>query len=462
MAKIKLGPTVVGILGTVGGVIFTRNKSGPYARGWSRGSNPRQPLQAAQRGRLGAIPQLWRALTPAQQAAWDSFATLPAQDQTDRFGDTFSLSGFGFFTKCNTRLLAMDRATIVATPVIARPAAPIISSLQLPYLDTQYAKIIYPSGEFPAGTDQIIEISQAISIGRQVSPTASKTLLETQTPPDTESGFIIPYLDRFGPGQSSLKGFTRVYRQTTEGLRSSAGTANFVSTDSPGHVATAKDYNGTTNLGIRGADLTANADSKVLLISFWFRIDGGDATLRIPVQSNNSRFTIRFEVSNTIGLRIFDPSPNLILSANTTSTFTAGPDWHNLIWSVNLATGKLQLAVDGALEIPTISVAPIDAFADWTRPNHAIGGTDSTTALFDGCLAEIYINFATTIDLAAPNAIALFVSPEGSPMDLGPNGVFPTNSVPIVYMPAADPENNIGSGGNYVNQAALAACSTNP
>ncbi len=99
MAKIKLGPTVVGIRGTIGGITFTENKSGPFARAWSRGANPRAPLQSAQRGRLGSIPDLWRALTPAEQAAWDAFAALPAQDQTDRFGDTFSLSGFGFFTK---------------------------------------------------------------------------------------------------------------------------------------------------------------------------------------------------------------------------------------------------------------------------------------------------------------------------------------------------------------------------
>lgn len=462
MAKIRLGPTVIGIRGTIGGITFTANKSGPYATAWTRGANPRLPLQAAQRGRLASIPELWRALTPAEQTDWDTFAALPAQDQIDRLGETFSLSGFGFFTKCNVRLLAIGRSTITATPVIARPAAPTISGLQLPYLDAQTAKITYPSGEFPAGTDQIIEISQAISTGRQVSPTASKTLLETQSPPDTESAFIVPYLDRFGPGQETLKGFTRVYRQTTEGLRSSPGTASFVSSDSPPYAVSANDYNGTTNYALRGADLTGNANSKILLLSLWFRVDAGDGTSRILLDNTSGFYRIALHTTNRILIFLFNPAGTLLLNLQSDTVFLAGPDWHNFIISLDLGTGAVQTAVDGVLETPAIALGPVDDFIDWTRLDHAVGATTLGATPFDGCLAEIYFNNVTRIDLSAPNAIANFVSPQGSPMDLGPLGDFPTNSQPIIYMPKADPSVNLGSGGNFVNQAALSVCSTNP
>ena len=462
MAIIRLGPTVIGIRGTVGGIVFTQNKSGPFARGWSRGANPRVPLQAAQRARLASIPELWRALTPAQQTAWDNFAALPAQDQVNRLGETFSLSGFGFFTKCNVRLLTIGRPTITASPVIPRPPAPTISTLQLPYLDAQNAFILYPAAEFPPTTDQIIELSQAISTGRQSSPTAQKTLKETQTPGDTESSFLLPYLNRFGPGSPSLKAFARVYRQTTEGLRSSASTLNFVSSDAAPYVAAANDYDGAANYALRGSDLTGNADSKVLLTSMWFRIDGGNATNRNLQIDNAARYDCRLDTANRIRIRLQTTAATTILETRTTTSFAAGSGWHNVIWAVDLATLTLQLAVDNTLESPQLITGPIDGTIDYTRTDHAFGGNTVGARLFDGCIAEYYFNNAATIDLAAPNALRLFVSPEGLPMFLGSDGSFPTDGQPIIYFAAADPSSNLGFGGNFVNQAALNACSDAP
>ena len=157
MAIIKLGIMVVGIRGTVGGGTFSANKSGPYVKAWSRGSNPRTDFQTIQRATIAAMPQLWRDLTPAEKTAWDVWALLAAQDRINRLGEIFSASGFNWFTIINTRLLNIGRPTRTAVPTQSRPSAPTISSLVLPFLPQQSTKITYPSGEFDPDFDQVVD-----------------------------------------------------------------------------------------------------------------------------------------------------------------------------------------------------------------------------------------------------------------------------------------------------------------
>lgn len=462
MAIIKLGPTIIGIRGTVGGITFSANKSGPIARAWSRGANPRSTRQTTARSLLAAIPQLWRDLSPAEQTAWDTFAALPAQELFNRLGESFFGSGFLWFTKINTRLLTIGRSTRVAVPVAARPSPPTISSLELPYLDAQGAYITYPAAEFGATFDAIIELQQALSIGRQVPSGSFLTIKEDQDPGDTATAFLLPYIDRFGIGAANLKGFARVYRQTDDGLRSAPTAIDFISTDAPPYVATAKDYNGTTNWATHGQDLDGNADSKVLTLSIWFRIDGGDGTDRYIASTTSNYYYFRFLTTNQFEFQVANLSGIRTIRANTTTAFTSGPAWHNIICSVDVATSRIQFAVDGIPETPVVTTAPTDVLLKWTSVNQRFGALGAGNLPFNGCIAEYYFNTAESLDIEAPNALQLFISPAGSPMYLGPDGAFPTGSQPIVYFSAADPEANLGYGGNYINNAALTNCSDAP
>jgi hypothetical protein len=462
VAIIKFGVSVVGIRGTIGGMIFSANKNGPFARAWSQGANPRTTFQSAQRSTLASIPALWRALTPAEKLAWDVWAALPAQDRINRLGETFSASGFTWFTIVNVRLLNIQRVTRTAPPTQSRPAAPTLSSLVLPFLDQQATKVTYPSGEFLPAFDQVIEIAIAISTGRTVAPTTFLLLRLDPDPPDEDNEFVTSYLERWNLAGHTLKGFANLYRQTTDGLRSSPGTASFISTDTPPYAATAEDYDGATNYALRGADLSANANSFVCLFSIWFRIDAGDGTARYIIIGNLARYYILLEPANTILIVLRDTAGANNLVARTTSTFLAGATWHNIIWSVNLATGTVQLAVDGVIETPSISVGPLAVAIDWTQTEHAFGGHYVGTQLWDGCLSEAYFNNQTTLDLTVPQNLARFADNDGYPVDLGATGAFPTGRQPICYFRNADPSTNRGYGGNFVNQAALNPCSTDP
>jgi len=131
MAITIIGPPLAGIRGTIGGVTYSANGSGTYARAWSTGSNPRTSKQSVIRGELAAKSAAWLALTPVQKAAWSTFAALPAQDLTNSLGETYSASGFNWFCKCNVRLDRLGRANITAVPTQARPAAPTVTLFRI-------------------------------------------------------------------------------------------------------------------------------------------------------------------------------------------------------------------------------------------------------------------------------------------------------------------------------------------
>lgn len=131
MAITKIGPPLSGIRGTIGGITYSANKSGPYAKLWAPPVNPRSPNQSIERSYISQMPELWRDMTDVQRAAWDTFAALGAQELENSLGEAYYASGYNWFSKCNVRLLRAGRATIVPVPTQARPAAPTIDDFRV-------------------------------------------------------------------------------------------------------------------------------------------------------------------------------------------------------------------------------------------------------------------------------------------------------------------------------------------
>lgn len=131
MAIIKIGAPLSGIRGTLGGITYSENGSGPYAKQWSAPVNPRTDGQAAERGFLSRMPALWAALTDAQRADWRTFAADPAQEKTNSLGEAYYASGYNWFCQCNVSLLRVGRATITTFPTQAQPAAPTIDDFRV-------------------------------------------------------------------------------------------------------------------------------------------------------------------------------------------------------------------------------------------------------------------------------------------------------------------------------------------
>lgn len=462
VAIVKFGAMVVGIRGTVEGMKFSANKSGPYVTGWSRSANPRTQFQTSQRSVLASMSQAWRALSVAQLLAWNVFAALPAQDRVNSLGEVFSASGFNWFCIINTRLLNMGRALRQAVPTQSRPSAPAITTMQLPFGSREGAWVTYASGTFTPDFDQVIEIAIHPSKGLTAAPKHFKQLLLDQNPADTDAGFIVPYVNRINIGGAEYRGFARMYRQTTDGLRSAVGSKFFDTNDTPDFLPGANDYDGATNFGNRGADWTGNADSSIGLLSFWFRVDGADGTIRTIAQSNAGTYTLRLDASNRLDLRFRDSGLVDVVRKITDTTYVAGPDWHHAALAFDTDEGLSVLFVDGVIVPLALDTFVAAGVVDWTRSDHFFGANTASLNLWDGCMSQFYLNTVTTLDLEVNNNLRAFVNLDGVPEFLGAAGTFPTKDAPILFFPDADPAANSGTGGNYTNNAALNACGTNP
>ena len=124
MAIIKLGGTVVGIRGTVGGLVYSANQSGPFARSWSKPTNPRSVRQQRGRGFMTQLGPAWQALSGAQRTAWDALAVADPEPTFNSLGEPVALSGWGYFVRCNKRRLQNLQTVLSVAPVGAEATRP--------------------------------------------------------------------------------------------------------------------------------------------------------------------------------------------------------------------------------------------------------------------------------------------------------------------------------------------------
>ena len=124
MAIIKLGITVVGIRGTVGGGVFSANKSGPYLKQWAypivRATEP----ELLERSRSSALPSAWRSLTQAVRDSWDTLAALAAYERTNSLGEVYNLSGWQLYNSWQRNRQTVSLALLTTAPTATVPSGP--------------------------------------------------------------------------------------------------------------------------------------------------------------------------------------------------------------------------------------------------------------------------------------------------------------------------------------------------
>lgn len=170
MAKILLGPTVIGIRGTVGGMTFSQNRGGPYARSWHKPPNPRSTAQLAQRSNLAEHAINWRNLSAANKATWDAYAALPAQALTDSLGQTYYASGYNWYITTNTNLVHIGGAAAVAAPAGARPGTPIVTSFVWSISSTSQPRWTFSAASPPLALNHAMWLIIVNSQGILVEP----------------------------------------------------------------------------------------------------------------------------------------------------------------------------------------------------------------------------------------------------------------------------------------------------
>lgn len=221
MAITHLALPVTGIRGTIAGVVFSANKSGTYAKGWVKGTNPMSIGQMWQRAQMAQAGALWRTLSTPQQNDWDTFAETPPEDDYNSLGNPYLLSGFGWFVRILLRRRRTGQADDLLAPASTPTAAPGSFNMVL-YPATGGnidAKFTYGSGDF-ATYYAILRLSIAPGVGTNVQTSRYLNLWEALGANPTTTYFGVNYFDSFGVTQVEMRFFGRLYRQSPSGIRS--------------------------------------------------------------------------------------------------------------------------------------------------------------------------------------------------------------------------------------------------
>ena len=115
MALLKFGGGITEMRGSIGGTVFSRNRSGAIARQRTTPVNPQSTRQNAARAVMALVSANWfNALSAANRAAWNLFAdNVPS---TNKLGEVINLSGFNQFCKSNAAAINAGLAAIAGGP----------------------------------------------------------------------------------------------------------------------------------------------------------------------------------------------------------------------------------------------------------------------------------------------------------------------------------------------------------
>lgn len=111
------GPMVAEARGKLGGLIFSRNGGGTYAKTMAVPTNPATILQGNVRADFAQLASDWtETLTPIQRDAWIDYAA--ATPWTNSLGQVINLTGTNWFVKLNAVRLQAALAIVVAPPAV--------------------------------------------------------------------------------------------------------------------------------------------------------------------------------------------------------------------------------------------------------------------------------------------------------------------------------------------------------
>lgn len=112
MARVTYGESITEYAGSIGGVTFLRNASGPIAKLRSNPPVNPSPYQSTYQVNMATLVARWPTLAQANKDLWDAHAA--AHDHTTPWGETKTLSGYQWFVSVNLKRLQFGYAILVA------------------------------------------------------------------------------------------------------------------------------------------------------------------------------------------------------------------------------------------------------------------------------------------------------------------------------------------------------------
>jgi len=219
MAIVSFGAPITGIRGSIGGITYSGNKSGPYAKLWAKGSNVRTPPQSVDRLLLASLAARWRTLDAGDRADWDTFAADPAQELTNSLGEPYYISGFLWWNKISRELIRAGRDPLESGWNVTKPTAPAILTLRVS-AGAVASQITYAADTFTPSHDCIIDMCLGQSIGAIAKPLKPLCLGAWQTPGGTSLDISAAVDAAFATVQVGQRAFAEISKQHILGYRS--------------------------------------------------------------------------------------------------------------------------------------------------------------------------------------------------------------------------------------------------
>lgn len=130
-----VSPTFGEMRGKVGGVVWSRNKGGPYLRLRSTPTNPNSSRQQSARNYVGACAAAWSdLLTEAEREQWREWAETNSWKNS--LGIDIFLTALDWYTMVNSRLLDAGATMIVAPGDLSAPAPLTTMTITIPTVTT--------------------------------------------------------------------------------------------------------------------------------------------------------------------------------------------------------------------------------------------------------------------------------------------------------------------------------------
>lgn len=263
-----------------------------------------------------------------------------------------------------------------------------------------------------------------------------------------------------GVGSGDVLTLAEYYSGTDRKLLAASSTNIYDSAKVPPYSVSATKFDGSSNW-LNSTGLASIADSKVGSFSCWVRLDS-TGQQDIFVIGTGPRFKLEFN-SGKFSFVGKNSSNTTILNIATTTTYSSGTTWYNILASWNLATATAYLYVNNASDLTSTTLTNDTINYSDTSLNTFVGRANAG-ALLNSCLAELWFDPTTAIDFSNSSNRAKFIDSNGLPVSLGADGSTPTGSQPILYLKDSYVSfgTNSGSGGNFTVNGVLTAASTTP
>ena len=118
----KFLPILGQLRGSIGGLVFSRNGGGQYAKSKGEPTNGNTTRQQAARGFLNTLSAGWASLSAANKTAWNGWADT--HPRNDSLGQEYTITGHQAYVGLNSRLLDAGESAVATPPAITAPAAP--------------------------------------------------------------------------------------------------------------------------------------------------------------------------------------------------------------------------------------------------------------------------------------------------------------------------------------------------